>query len=255
MNPQEVKNISFKSRENMYSSIIEEYEGTFGLLDTIDSKEYKNQQVHYYIRIRLFNGNIALYETHGLKRWLDQNSTDPITRENILFQKPRVIAKLSWMQKFNTMVNSDITPTFKKNILKAYINDPIKNKEAARAFVDISTFYDCGYVHKDLTVYNTKEVAKDGWLLRVSSKHNSKELKKNTQVVVFSTGKIQKRLVEVDGMGFIYYNGNNISEPLEYKNIVYPCLIDAIIAKLGIIQFNSIVIPKIIENNNNNKII
>lgn len=246
MNSQKDENI-FCSRENMYSVVVEEHKNLFGLVDTFDPEEYKKLPVHYLIRIRRPNGTVSLYETHALKKWLDQNPTDPITRENISFQKKRVIEKLSWMQKFDTMKNSDVTSTFKKKLLKDYIDNPIQNREAARAFVDISTFYDCGFVYENLTVENTKETAGNGWLLRVSSKHRSNDLKKNTQVVVFSTGKIQQRLLEVDGMGFIYYNGKDISDPLLYKNSVYPCLIDAIEAKLGIIPFNSIVIPKIIQ--------
>lgn len=241
------ENISFSSREYMYSAVIEEHKNTFGLIDIIDPDEYQNQKVHYYTRIRRSNGSVGIYETEALNKWIEQNPVDPITRENIFFQKQRIASKLSWMQKFDTMKTSDIDSTFKNKILKAYLENPIENKEAARAFVDISTFYNCGFVHKDLTVENTKNAAKNGWLLRVSSKHGSVELKKNTQVIVFSTSKIQQRLVEVDGMGFIYYRGSDMSEPLIYKNSVYSCLIDAIQAKLGNIPFNSIVIPKTIQ--------
>ncbi len=235
--------ISFNSNENAYSSLIIQNHDTMGLIDTIDAAEYKNQQVHYYTRIRRPNGCIGLYETEALKTWIDQNPIDPLTRQNIYFQKPRVDAKLSWMKKFNIIKTSDVTSEFKQKILRNYIDNPTENKEEARAFVDISTFFDYGLIHKDLTFENTINTVGKGWLLRVSSKHNSDDLKKNTQVVVFSTGKIQARLVEVDGMGFIYYNGNDISDPLIYKTSVYTCLIDAIMAKIGDIEFKSIVIP------------
>lgn len=247
------KDIFFNSREYVYSAVINEHNDTMGLIDTIKSSEYKNQQVHYYTRIRRNNGCIGLYETEALKKWIDRNPIDPITRQNISFQKPRVDAKLSWMKKFDTMKTSDITSAFKQKILNDYITNPIENREAARAFVDISTFYDCGFVHKNLSFKNTNKTAGNGWLLRMSSKHGSDDLEKNTQIVVFSTGTIQKRLVEVDGMGFIYYNGNDIYDPLKCINSVHLCLIDAIEANLGVIPFKSIVIPVHLDFHNSNK--
>lgn len=219
------------SREFLYRGIISENHGTTGLVDTIDSAVYANKSVHSYTRIRRPNGCVGVYETGALMKWAEINPVDPQTREDISFQIPRIKQKMEWSAKYSHLKAGDITSEFKMSILRKHILNPgdRETTELARAFVDLATFDLCGYIHKDLKLEDTMKVAGNGWLLRKSSLHGSSRLKKNTRVAVLATGEYMVRIVEADGMGVLFYSGDQVVEPLELKKTtVFVCLIDAI---------------------------
>lgn len=233
-------NNMFTTRETGYSMCVDENDGSMGILDVIDKEESKDLPVHYYTRIRCSNGCTNLYETEALFQWIIHNPIDPQTRENIFFQKERISQKIKWLNMFNNMKSLDINTNKKVEFLKNYLqNSSVKlTRENARAFVDISTFFEASLIHKDITPKQGKELAGDNkWLLRVSRKHGSVDLAKNIQVVVFVSKKSHVRVAEVDGMGYIIYNGDDLGDPFMYKNKVFTCLIDVLellTLKLGI---------------------
>lgn len=225
--------MSFETRENGYMMCVQEHDGSMGLLDVIDHKEYENEGVHYYIRIRRSNGTIGLYETNALYTWVvDNNGTDPLTRENIWYQKQRLKSKKLWNNLYGNMKTSDITSEFKQQCLTDYLNDPDDEniREKARAFVDIATFQDYGLIHQNMSFEETKKYTEThtGWLLRISSVHGTDVLNKNTRVVVFATRSLQQRFQETDGMGYIMLGGSVIGDPMGYTTSVKVSLIDLI---------------------------
>lgn len=239
-------NTKFNTRESMYMRVLEENDNTMGILEEIKVEKYDEKTVHYYTRVRRSNGIVGIYETEALNSWLNINSVDPNTRDNIYYMKPRIKQKLEWMKKYSYLKNSDITQEFKNKILMDYLSDIESHEklELARAFVDISTFRSLNLIHLNLNAKNTTDKTGNGWLLRISSLHKTENLKSNTQVVVISRGKYQQRLVEVDGMGFIFYNGSVVGDPFEFKDRVYICLIDAILYFIKNIKINKIIKPE-----------
>ena len=225
--------MTFETRENGYTMCVQYHDGSMGLMDVIDHKEYENEGVHYYIRIRRSNGTIGLYETNALYTWvIENNGTDPLTRDDIWYQKSRIKSKKLWKTLYGNMKISDLTSDFKKQCLMDYLNNPDDNdiKEKARAFVDIATFELSGLIHTDMSFTQTTEYmsTRTGWILRVSSVHGTDVLKKNTRVVVFATRGFQQRFQETDGMGYIMLGGSVIGDPMGYTGSVQVSLIDLI---------------------------
>jgi hypothetical protein len=223
----------FDTRENGYLTCIQDHDGSMGLLDVIDHKEYENEGVHYYIRIRRSNGTIGLYETDALYTWvIDNNGTDPLTRENIWYQKSRLIAKKLWRTLYCDMKTSDITVEFKQQCLTDYLNNTGDENitQKARAFVDIATFESSGFIHQNMSFSETTKYteSRPGWLLRMSSVHGTNVLNTNTRVVVFASRGFQQRFQETDGMGYIILGGSAIGDPMGYTNNVNVSLIDLI---------------------------
>lgn len=222
----------FDSRENMYTSVIMENDGTMGLADVIDYKEYKNETVHHYIRIRRLNGTIGIYETDALYTWvIEHKGKDPITREDLSHQHNRIRDKKRWRDLYREMKTSDITLEFKQQVLDDYLEDAGNTEvtEKARAFVDIATFDSMGLIHKDLNIDDTIKLVSTNrgrWLMRMSSKHGSADLNINTRIAVIACHGYQQRFQETDGLGYIPLLGYNIGDPMERKHNTFSCLID-----------------------------
>lgn len=225
--------MSFETRENMYMQCVQDHDGTMGRLDVIEQKEYKNESVHHYIRIRRSNGTIGLYETDGLYTWvIENNGTDPLTREDLWYQRHRLESKKLWKKLYSGLKTSDITAEFKQQCLTDYLQNPddVDIKEKARAFVDIATFELGGLVHKGMTFNETSEFLKNtnGWMLRISSIHKTVQVKKNTQIIVFCCGGYQQRFQETDGMGYMLLSGSVVGNPMTSCHKVEVSLIDLI---------------------------
>lgn len=233
-----IKYIGFDSRENMYINSITENDGTMGLCDVIDHKEYKKESAHHYIRIRRSNGTIGIYESDALYTWvIEHNGRDPITRDDLSHQHNRIRAKKRWYDLFKEIKTFDITIEFKQKILLDYLKDSSNPEltEKARAFVDIATFDSLGLIHKDLDINSTSKflrINKGKWLMRMSSKHCSVDLNINTRIVVIACYEYQQRVQETDGLGYIALSGYEIGDPMTLKNKAFPCLIDILEKKL-----------------------
>lgn len=223
--------MDFDSRENAYTALVLDNDGTMGLEDVINHTQYKNNGVHHYIRIRRSNGTIGLYETNSIYKWvIISNGKDPITREDLWYQKSRIRDKKKWFDLFIKMKTSDITIEFKQRVLMDYLNNPtdIIIREKARSFIDIATFEHMGLIHKNLSFSQTNEFFRQpnrsGWMLRMSSKHKSAPV--NSHIAVFASSGIQQRFQETDGLGYIRLSGSVIGDPMSIKQYTHTCLID-----------------------------
>jgi hypothetical protein len=139
-----------------------------------------------------------MFDYDGVDTVLGKFSLNPVKKER------RAQCKLSLMKKFHSFTVGDLTNA--RKII--YLADPknMDKKELYRSFVGINAFESAGYIHKDLKYVDTAGRAVRGWLLRISSKHGSLELKRN---------------LRVDGMGVIIYNGDDLGDPMRYKADVF----------------------------------
>jgi len=220
----------FAPTESLYTQIIHEEakNGGFDLIDQVDVELYNTLPFHSIARLRKGSKHISLYRTDAILEWLKDHDTHPETRAKLSVAPRRIFAKQHWSKLFSTIKLQHVTPLFKQQALIEYINTPANfiNKERARAFVDLSTLHELGFIHnldftETVAVFAVQE--KPCALFRTSSLHGTKE-EEQCVVFVFAFGWkndpcVQIRLLYMPGSGVYIMRGSRIPSDLSEQNM------------------------------------
>jgi hypothetical protein len=208
-----------------YCNVLQEHKGECDLFDDIEVEMVSDGNYHDHIRIRkLQNDDLFPYNTAAFVQWFEMKSTDPQTRESLVYLQKRVSLKKELVQAFGDVKRADVTPEFVDECLVAGWQSMLEGSHGAsvlkaKGFVDLASLSRNGFIHTDLNFEQTKtklmeESVVGSWLLRKSSIHGT--LMKNAEIVVLAyvsqntnprngsviTRPCQMRLLHVYGVGW-----------------------------------------------------
>lgn len=245
----------YEPKQAVYGKVVARHADELDLFDTIDVERYQGQPVHEVVTLRkMGNDDLFPYHTPTLYTWVQNNPTDPLTRESLAYVVPRINEKYKWMQMFREIRPHNVTPefvdlsltqwwmTFDDTGVAVEMSAAHREyvREQARAFVDLNALERNKMLWPSTDLEGARALLADKpncWMLRKSSRHQDGRMPAS-EVFTLSMhnkqadGSWNCRLINVCGVGLYMVGSESISSFAAFNPQRRPpdfiCVVDAL---------------------------